>query len=244
MTAASGTPLITFWTAAVPIAASRSPVAPVGSTIATTASASEASNSRHWRKSSAETGAVVSTGPVTVPPGQAARLRGPGGVPGRPGTRALGRRGAQRADRRRHCRGHRGSAVQLKTAASRTAGRPVRFLERPEWHYAWSRTRPGRRLARAGDPGAPGSAAAGSPRRRWSGEPARPGRPPVGVRSTSPAALARSTSSTALCGRSSRYPARSPTVGGLPPGCPLIATSNWCWTWVSPAALAWSSLQR
>ena len=38
-------------------------------------SSSAASNSRHWRKSSAETGAVVSTGPVTVPPGTSARSR-------------------------------------------------------------------------------------------------------------------------------------------------------------------------
>ena len=63
-TATSGTPLITSWLAAAWIAATRSPVAPVGRTIATMActSSSAASNSRHWRKSSPETGAVVSTG--------------------------------------------------------------------------------------------------------------------------------------------------------------------------------------
>ena len=40
-----------------------------------------------------------------------ARLRGPGGVPGRPGARRVGRRGARRADRRRHRDRHRRRAA-------------------------------------------------------------------------------------------------------------------------------------
>ena len=53
-------------------------------------------------------------------------------------------------------------------------------------------------------------------------------------RSTSPAASARSISSTVLCGRSSRYSARSPTAGGSSPGWPLMASSSWCWAGVRP----------
>ena len=63
-------------------------------------------------------------------------------------------------------------------------------------------------------------------------------------RSTSPAASARSISSTVLCGRSSRYSARSPTVGGSAPGWPLMASSNWCCAGVRPTSRARASDQR
>ena len=99
--------------AAAWIAASRSPVAPVGSTIATMActSSSAASSSRHWRKASAETGAVVSTGPVTVPrrderpqppPGQAARVVDGQAEVGA-GVRGQHRRRCRRWTRSRRC---------------------------------------------------------------------------------------------------------------------------------------------
>src|ERR1039458_2007894 len=57
------------------MAAVRSPVAAVGrtSTIIASTSSSAASSSRHCRKSAPETAAVVSTGPLTVPPGSRAR---------------------------------------------------------------------------------------------------------------------------------------------------------------------------
>ena len=63
-------------------------------------------------------------------------------------------------------------------------------------------------------------------------------------RSTSPAASARSISSTVLCGRSSRYSARSPTAGGSVPGWPLMASSSWCWAGVRPTSRARASDQR
>jgi DNA-binding CsgD family transcriptional regulator len=91
---------------------------------------------------------------------------------------------------------------------------------------------------------------------RWAAERAVRRRSPLGVRATrtmrwsassvnrrtSLAWVARSTSSTVLWWRRSRWAARSVTLGEDP--WPRTAKRSWCWAGVTPTLWAWSSLHR